>query len=132
MVIFFPTDFKQTKGYKPMGLLLANHIIEQDRQRYDASFKIDNGDFYKVHLFVITLLHIHSSKPLTDIYNRIGFDFGTLGNHEFNYGLNYLTQSINRLNYPILCANILKDNKPLTEQESCILRSKDTILVLLV
>ena len=33
-----------------MGLLLANHIIEQDRQRYDASFKIDNGDFYKVHL----------------------------------------------------------------------------------
>lgn len=55
----FPTDFKQTKGYKPMGLLLANHIIEQDRQRYDASFKIDNGDFYKVHLFVITLLHIY-------------------------------------------------------------------------
>ena len=42
-----------------MGLLLANHIIEQDCQRYDASFKIDNGDFYKVHLFVITLLHIY-------------------------------------------------------------------------
>jgi len=113
----FPTDFKQTKGYKPIGLLLANHIIEQDRQRYDASFKIDNGDFLQGSPFCHYLAtHIHSSKPLTDIYNRIGFDFGTLGNHEFNYGLNYLTQSINRLNYPILCANILKDNKSLTEQ----------------
>lgn len=36
----------------PMGLLKANHIIEQDCSHYDGSIKIDNGDFYKVPLCV--------------------------------------------------------------------------------
>ena len=42
----FPTDFTG-KSISPMGLLLANHVIEQDRRQYDQSFKIDNGDFCK-------------------------------------------------------------------------------------
>ncbi|SPZ98773.1 2',3'-cyclic-nucleotide 2'-phosphodiesterase [Staphylococcus aureus] len=27
----FPTDFTSRNQYQPMGLLLANHVIEQDR-----------------------------------------------------------------------------------------------------
>lgn len=50
----FPTDFTSRNQYQPMGLLLANHVIEQDRRQYDQSFKIDNGDFCKGHHFVIT------------------------------------------------------------------------------
>ncbi len=47
--------------------------------------------FCKGHHFVITLIaHSGSSQPLVDFYNRMAFDFGTLGNHEFNYGLPYL------------------------------------------
>ena len=33
-----------------MGLLKVNQLIEQERQQDDYSFKIDNGDFYKVLL----------------------------------------------------------------------------------
>ncbi|HCV9048152.1 TPA: bifunctional metallophosphatase/5'-nucleotidase, partial [Staphylococcus aureus] len=36
----FPTDFTSRNQYQPMGLLLANHVIEQDRRQYDQSFKI--------------------------------------------------------------------------------------------
>ena len=49
-----------------MGLLLANHVIEQDRRQFDQSFKIDNGDFCKGHHFVIIIDHSGSSQPLVD------------------------------------------------------------------
>jgi 2',3'-cyclic-nucleotide 2'-phosphodiesterase (5'-nucleotidase family) len=41
----------------------------------------------------------------------------TLGNHEFNYGLPYLQNTLNHLHHPILCANIFDyNNAPLTGQ----------------
>lgn len=113
----FPTDFTQPNSNQAMGLLLANHIIEQDRVQYDSSFKIDNGDFLQGSPLCHYLVsHLSSSRPLTAIYNQMDFDFGTLGNHEFNYGLDYLKDTINQLNYPILCANILENNMPLSGQ----------------
>ena len=64
---------------------------------------------YKVLHYVTTLVSkLKSSLPLTSIYNRLGFDFGTVGNHEFNYDLPYLKQAINQLHYPVLCANIIE------------------------
>ncbi|MCD0804017.1 bifunctional metallophosphatase/5'-nucleotidase, partial [Staphylococcus aureus] len=102
----FPTDFTSRNQYQPMGLLLANHVIEQDRRQYDQSFKIDNGDFLQGSPFCNYLIaHSGSSQPLVDFYNQMAFDFGTLGNHEFNYGLPYLKDTLRRLNYPVLCAN---------------------------
>ncbi|ETJ25711.1 5' nucleotidase family protein, partial [human gut metagenome] len=41
----FPTDFSKRDQYLPMGLLLANHLIEKDQQHYAYHIKIDNGDF---------------------------------------------------------------------------------------
>ncbi len=50
-----------------------------------------NGDFLQGSPFCNYLIaHSGSSQPLVDFYNRMAFDFGTLGNHEFNYGLPYL------------------------------------------
>ena len=50
----FPTDFSKRNQNLPMGLLKVNQLIEQERQQDDYSFKIDNGDFYKVLLYAIT------------------------------------------------------------------------------
>ena len=45
----------------------------------------------------------------------MAFDFGTLGNHEFNYGLPYLKDTLRRLNYPVLGANIYENDSTLTD-----------------
>lgn len=34
---------------------------------------------------------------------------GLLGNHEFNYGIDYLKSYVNQVNYPILAANVLNN-----------------------
>ena len=100
-----------------MGLLKANHLIEQDCVHYDGSVKIDNGDFLQGSPLCNYLVSkLKSSLPLTSIYNRLGFDFGIVGNHEFNYDLPYLKQAINQLHYPVLCANIIENTQPFTGQ----------------
>lgn len=112
----FPTDFSQRNQALPMGLLKANQLIEEERSHDDYSLKIDNGDFLQgAPLCNYLISELSSSKPLTDIYNRLNFDFGTIGNHEFNYGFSYLKDTLNRLNHPVLCANILDNqNLPFT------------------
>ncbi|MDU2884347.1 MAG: bifunctional metallophosphatase/5'-nucleotidase, partial [Staphylococcus epidermidis] len=72
----FPTDFSSRGKDLPMGLLKANHLIEQDCVHYDDSVKIDNGDFLQGSPLCNYLVSkLKSSLPLTSIYNRLGFDF---------------------------------------------------------
>lgn len=112
----FPTDFSHANQQLPMGLLYANQLIETSSKHDDIHFKIDNGDFLQGAPFCNYLVSkLQTSEPLTTIYNRLNFDFGTIGNHEFNYGLTYLNDTLQTLNYPVLCANILdSQHQPFT------------------
>ena len=107
MVIFSQQILRAETNISLWIVTEANHVIEQDRRQYDQSFKIDNGDFCKGHHFVITFIaHSGSSQPLVDFYNRMAFDFGTLGNHEFNYGLPYLKRHFTQTSIIQFCALI--------------------------
>ncbi len=46
--------------------------------------------------------------------NLLAYDCGTMGNHEFNYGLDYLGKAMMQgANFPLVCANLLKtDGSP--------------------
>ena len=122
----FPTDFSKTNQQLPMGLLYANLLIEQSSKNDDIYFKIDNGDFLQGTFMQLFSIELRSSKPLTTIYNRLNFDLGTIGNHEFNYGLPYLIDTLQNLNHPVLCANILDSKQqPLQVKAYIILKKKD-------
>ncbi len=40
--------------------------------------------------------------------NVLGYDCGTLGNHEFNYGLDYMFNTLAGASFPYVCANLTK------------------------
>ena len=44
---------------------------------------------------------------ITETMNAVPFDAMTLGNHEFDYGLDRLSANINRANFPMLAGNIV-------------------------
>lgn len=46
------------------------------------------------------------THPVIQAMNTLGFDASTLGNHEFNYGLDFLMKSVAGANFPIVNANI--------------------------
>ena len=107
----YPTDYKQRQQDLPFGLLkVASLIKEIKAKETDPVLVIDNGDFLQGSPFTYyTAKQIQQPLPYTAILNDVGFDAGVIGNHEFNYGKDYLNKAVDALNYPILCANILDD-----------------------
>ncbi|VEH65035.1 2',3'-cyclic-nucleotide 2'-phosphodiesterase/3'-nucleotidase [Rodentibacter pneumotropicus] len=47
-------------------------------------------------------------NPAIACLNAMHYDVGTVGNHEFNYGLDYLADSMKQATFPIVNANVVK------------------------
>lgn len=73
--------------------------------------KIENGDLLQGSPLAYYLAKKSSRgiKDLVNVTNSFGYDVGLLGNHEFNYGIDYLKSYVNQVNYPILAANVLNN-----------------------
>jgi 2',3'-cyclic-nucleotide 2'-phosphodiesterase/3'-nucleotidase len=46
--------------------------------------------------------------PVIAAMNTLGYECGTLGNHEFNYGLEFLDKALEGADFPLVCANLIK------------------------
>jgi 5'-nucleotidase/UDP-sugar diphosphatase len=49
---------------------------------------------------------VSNGEFLVDIMNKVGYDFGTLGNHEFDYGMAQLSKLIDKADMQYLSCNI--------------------------
>ncbi|MDR2652117.1 MAG: bifunctional metallophosphatase/5'-nucleotidase [Prevotellaceae bacterium] len=54
--------------------------------------------------------------PMIEIMNKIGYDYGALGNHEFDYGQDFLLKRIEQAKFPLLCANMKVSEPALIKQ----------------
>lgn len=99
----YPTDYTD-RTEKPMGILNILSNYEKDGN----TFIIDGGDTIQGSPFM-TFLSSQSLKnhPLAHVMNEGGYDYVTLGNHEFNYGYDYLKSYLTNLNAKCLCANVI-------------------------
>lgn len=75
---------------------------------------IENGDFIQGSpLAYFVNEEIHQPQILEAALDSVGYDVSLLGNHEFNYGKNFLEKSLSFRTTPIICANILgNDGQP--------------------
>ncbi|OTN77634.1 hypothetical protein A5886_002734 [Enterococcus sp. 8G7_MSG3316] len=72
---------------------------------------IENGDFIQGSpLSYYIAKSQHHVSALTAPVNLLDVDVHVLGNHEFNYGLDYLKEAITSYQSPVLAANILNEN----------------------
>jgi 5'-nucleotidase/2',3'-cyclic-nucleotide 2'-phosphodiesterase/3'-nucleotidase len=97
-----------------IGIVNLLPTINQARAKYENVLLLDNGD--TIQGSPLTYYHNKyrndSIHFMSDIMNQIGYDVVNIGNHEFNYGLEYLLSYTNNLNCPVVCANILREGKP--------------------
>lgn len=104
---FYPTDYADTK-IKNMGLFQCANQFKKDNN----TLLIDGGDILQGSAFAYYCQkELNSGRTIADIMNRCGYDYVTLGNHDFNYGLPYLEDYINHLNATCVCQNIKNNNK---------------------
>lgn len=109
-----PTNYAEVGQDLPIGVAKVATKM-QERQLAagaDAVLKIENGDFIQGSplSYYIAKQPQHTAADLTQVINQLGYDVGVLGNHEFNYGIDYLQQAIASYQHPILAANVLGAN----------------------
>ncbi|OOR99242.1 2',3'-cyclic-nucleotide 2'-phosphodiesterase [Haemophilus paracuniculus] len=110
----FLTDFDYYKDAPTdkFGFTRTATLIDQARKEVKNSVLVDNGDLIQGNPISDYQAAAGSkeNKPEPSIMalNAMKYEVGTLGNHEFNYGLDYLDKAIKQANFPIINANIVK------------------------
>ncbi|WP_343080837.1 bifunctional 2',3'-cyclic-nucleotide 2'-phosphodiesterase/3'-nucleotidase [Ostreiculturibacter nitratireducens] len=109
----FPYDYYADKPIDTVGLARTAAIISQIRAEATNSLLVDNGDFLQGNPMGDYIAYERGMKPgdmhpIITAMNEVGFDASTLGNHEFNYGLEFLMNSVAGAAFPIVSANVAK------------------------
>lgn len=100
----FPTNYVD---YKDHGLAKVSTLIKQQMEDAEHTLILDSGDVLQGNSLAFYNEKFQNIDPsIIDGFNLIGYDGITLGNHEFNYGLDYLTNHYRKFTGPILNANI--------------------------
>ena len=77
---------------------------------YEAAGKevilVDNGD--SVQGDVIGTLS--KGEALVELMNEVGYDVATIGNHEFDYGMDQFNKNVSLAKFQYICCNFLNDN----------------------
>ena len=64
---------------------------------------VDAGDFSQGSVYV----SLNKGADAITMLNAVGYDFVTLGNHEFDYGAQQLADNLKKANFRILCSDVL-------------------------
>lgn len=99
---FFPTDYLD-RDFKETGLLCAANNYKKD----ENTLIIDGGDILQGSAFDYYLQNKKDSKTISEIMSMCGVDYFTIGNHDFNYGYDYLKDYITNHSGKCLCANVI-------------------------
>ncbi|WP_035424565.1 bifunctional 2',3'-cyclic-nucleotide 2'-phosphodiesterase/3'-nucleotidase, partial [Bacillus sp. UNC438CL73TsuS30] len=106
-------DYYQTKQDDKVGLVKTASLIKQARNEVKNSMLFDNGDEIQGNPLGDYMARVKGLKPgevhpVYRSFNLLGYDATTLGNHEFNYGLDFLKETLNDAKMPVVNANIVK------------------------
>lgn len=100
---------------RTLGLAKLATMIKQKR-KHDAIILLDNGDLIQGSPFTFyhAKYHPDTPNPMIKVANKMGYTSSVFGNHEFNYGLEYLRSVVEQAEFPWLSATVVKkdDNEP--------------------
>ncbi|MBM7694644.1 2',3'-cyclic-nucleotide 2'-phosphodiesterase/3'-nucleotidase/5'-nucleotidase [Peribacillus deserti] len=108
-------DYYKNASSTAVGFSRTATLIKNAKKEVKNSVLVDNGDLiqgtplgtYKAKIDPLEKGEVH---PVYKAMNQLGYDAATFGNHEFNYGLDYLNEAINDANFPYVNANVYKDD----------------------
>jgi len=105
-------DYYQDKPTAEWGLARTAALIKAARGEVRNSMLFDNGDLIQGSPLGDQVARIQPLKagevhPAFKAMNAMGYDAGNIGNHEFNYGLDFLRQAIATAGFPYVNSNVV-------------------------
>nr|WP_232729879.1 bifunctional 2',3'-cyclic-nucleotide 2'-phosphodiesterase/3'-nucleotidase [Paenibacillus phocaensis] len=109
-------DYFADKPTDEYGLAKTATLIKQARAEAKNSLLIDNGDLIQGnplgdYIATVDKLQEGEIHPVYKAMNLLGYDAGNFGNHEFNYGIDFLKTAVQGSDFPYVNANIYLDDK---------------------
>jgi 2',3'-cyclic-nucleotide 2'-phosphodiesterase / 3'-nucleotidase len=109
----FPYDYYSDRPIDTAGLARTATLIRQIRNEATNSILVDNGDFLQGNPMGDFVAYERGMRegdthPVIKGMNVLNYDAATVGNHEFNYGLDFMMKVLSGANFPVVCANLIK------------------------
>lgn len=103
-------DYYKDKPSQKIGLTRAATLVKQARAEVENSVLVDNGDLIQGSPMGDYMadkgIKTGDIHPVYKAMNTLNYDVGNIGNHEFNYGLEFLAETINDADFPYVNANV--------------------------
>lgn len=115
-------DYYKDHATEKFGLTRTATLIDAARKEAKNSVLVDNGDLIQGSPMgdyqAAKGLKKGDVHPVYKAMNLLDYQVGNLGNHEFNYGLDYLKNALEGAAFPYINANVFdaKTGKPLLQQ----------------
>ena len=102
-------DYLGLRDSEVLGLANLAPLIAEARDEAETTLLFDNGDLLQgtpLAEHVVRRFDPATPHPALEALSALGCDAITLGNHEFDYGLEYLQQVMAQARMPVVCANL--------------------------
>ncbi|MBU2893676.1 bifunctional 2',3'-cyclic-nucleotide 2'-phosphodiesterase/3'-nucleotidase [Colwellia sp. D2M02] len=98
-----------------VGLVKTAALIRQARDEVSNTLLVDNGDLLQGsplgdYIAKVKKLQANEIHPVYKAMNTLDYDVANIGNHEFNFGLEFLMEATNDANFPYISANVFVDD----------------------
>lgn len=89
------------KQYPSRGGVVNRKAIIDSIRKTNEVLLVDAGDIVQGTPY----FNLFEGKTEAECLNNMGYEVGTIGNHEFDNGIDNLDFIVSNLNYPIVCCN---------------------------
>lgn len=112
-------DYFAGADKEQQGLIATAAVIQAARAEQPLNVLIENGDLIQGSALadwaVQDLPVATATHPIIAVLNALDYDVANLGNHEFNFGLDYLWNTYRTAEFPVISANLNWQSKAAPE-----------------
>ena len=83
------------------GFIRRLNFLREERRQDPDLLLFDSGDFCQGSPYFT----LYKGEVEVGLMNLMGYDAGTIGNHEFDFGLENMARIFRMANFPIVCSN---------------------------
>ena len=83
------------------GFIRRIAMLKEERQKHPDLLYFDSGDFSQGSAYYT----MYKGDVEVGLMNKMGIDASTIGNHEFDFGMENMARIFRMANFPIVCSN---------------------------
>ncbi len=95
----FPTNHRKYAGLGGMSKIAT--LVNQIRKEEENVLLLDAGDVFQGTPY----FNLYGGELELKLMSQMGYDAGTMGNHDFDNGIDGFNKVLPNANFPFLCAN---------------------------